>query len=391
MRRRARGQGPHPILLICPSVQYGGMEIHVELLLEYLDRSRYAPSFFVPRNPHTPVLEKLVEHVRALDVPIVRDLPMAMTRVGSIVDNVLGLAALLRREKIRLVHIHDWRPGGDLFPLLAARMTGTRVIRTEHLPPGPDDATGELRATCRRHDRLTDVVLTVSHDNRDRHLEVLGRDPDKVQVLHNGVEMPPQLDDELATSAKIEFGLNPEIPLIGSIGRLHPQKGYRHLLDAAVRIRDQFGPVNVIIAGEGELRPELEQQARDLGIDDFVRFPGFIVDPSHLLAAFDVAVMPSLFEGLSLSMLEMMAAGKPCVFSDHPSFVEATDGGACARLVPIGDVDALATTIVELLRDPAGAAELGRSARQHVWDYFSIGRHIERVMALYDDTIGAHT
>ena len=84
--RGRRSTGPRRLMIVSPSIEYGGMEVHMELLLEYLDRARYTPSFFVPRNPHTPVLPMFVERIRALNVPIVTDRDLHVGRMGSPLD-----------------------------------------------------------------------------------------------------------------------------------------------------------------------------------------------------------------------------------------------------------------------------------------------------------------
>jgi glycosyltransferase involved in cell wall biosynthesis len=361
------------------------MEVHIELVLKHIDRDRYAPSFFVARNPFTPVVTELVDNVRDLGVPIVTDRASRLSRPGQPVDNVLGFARVVRETNASVVHMHHWKAGGDRFPLLAAKLARTRaVVRTEHLPPLDDDVTDDLKRFCKRYDRMCDIVLHVSRDNRDQHLTRLGRDPNRLQVLHNGIEVPALPDTSACRRAKVTFGFDPDVPLLGGLGRLEEQKGYRFLVAALPTVIREFGPVNVALVGEGALRDELEQQARALDVADNVRFMGFMKDPGQIVEAFDIAVMPSLFEGLSLSMLELMAAAKPCVFSDHRSFAEATDDGEFARLFPIGDADALARQLIGLLRDPAGAGALGARARNHVIEHFSIERHIANLMDVYD-------
>ena len=126
------------------------------------------------------------------------------------------------------------------------------------------------------------------------------------------------------------------------VGRLHPQKGHHFLIQAVPEIVRSFGEVAVVFAGGGELERELKEEVASLGLSRQVTFLGHVDRPGLLVGALDVAVMPSLYEGFSLSMLEFMAAGVPCVFSDHASFVEATDGGRTAVLVARQNVDGLA-------------------------------------------------
>ena len=232
------------------------------------------------------------------------------------------------------------------------------------------------------------IASSSCHTRSTTHTLVCATQPDKLVVIQNGVELGELVTADDRESAKRSLSLDPEVPLIGAVGRLFEQKGHRDLIAAMPSVIDRVGPVNLAIVGSGPLDEELRALAASLGLGDHVIMPGHVSDPQRWVAAFDVAVLPSLYEGFSLSMLEFMATGKPCVFSDHPSFVEATDGGRVARLARMGDPVSLADEIVGLLADPVGAEVLGRAAREHVDEHFTIDGHVGRLMDLYEAARG---
>jgi glycosyltransferase involved in cell wall biosynthesis len=383
LSRRPQG-GPREVMFAHTSTAYGGMEVYVERLAARLDRDRWTPALFVTLDPYA-VPQELVANMRDLGVPIVEQRPTLVGRASAEAARISSLATELRRRRSALVHVNTSLLDKPRLPFVASTLVRTPVVRTDHLPPpDPDVVTKRLRREVRMLDAVTDRVVLVSHANRDAHVEVLHRDPQKLVVLQNGVDLGEPVTADDRESAKRALSLDPDIPLVGTVGRLSEQKGHRDLLVAMRSVIDRLGPVNLAIVGEGPLHEELREIGAALGLGDQLIMPGHVHDPERWVAAFDVAVLPSRYEGFSLSMLEFMAAGKPCVFSDHPSFVEATGDGRVARLARMGDPVSLADEIVGLLADPAGAELLGRAAREHVAGHFTIDGHVSRLMDLYD-------
>ena len=382
---RPAGGGPREVMFAHASTIYGGMEIYVERVLARLDRDRWAPALFVTLDPYA-VPAELIAHVRELGIPIVEQRPSRLDRASAEAGRIWSLAGALRRRHSALVHVNTAEADKPRVPFAAAALARTPMLRTDHLPPEPDLVTKGLQRNVRMLDAVTRRVVLVSHANRNAHIGLLHRDPDKLVVIQNGIELGELVTADDRASAKRALSLDPEVPLVGAVGRLHDQKGHRDLLTAMRSVLDRAGPVNVAIVGSGPLEADLRALGASLGLGDHLIMPGHVRDPERWVAAFDVAVLPSLYEGFSLSMLEFMAAGKPCVFSDHASFVEATDGGRVARLARIGDPVSVADQIVGLLADPAAAENLGRAAREHVVEHFSIDGHVRRLMDLYDAT-----
>jgi glycosyltransferase involved in cell wall biosynthesis len=213
-----------------------------------------------------------------------------------------------------------------------------------------------------------------------------GRTEAKTVCCHNGVDVD-RFQPAAARVAKQELGLDPHVPVIGAIGRLALQKGLRYLLAAAAIVLS-VAQAHFLIVGDGEEEQKLRSQVAALGIDDHVTFAGYAADPRPYIAAIDIGVLPSLHEGLSLTLLEFMASGKPTVVSDHPGLTEAAIDGVTGLVVPRRDPHRLAEAIVRLVREPAFGHRLGTAARARAVSEFSFDRHAQQVMLLYDGVVG---
>jgi glycosyltransferase involved in cell wall biosynthesis len=146
-----------------------------------------------------------------------------------------------------------------------------------------------------------------------------------------------------------------------SVGNLHAVKNHALLLDAFARLERKS--VRLLIFGDGPLRGQLEQQARQLGIADRVAFPGFAIDPWPYLASADLFVLSSNYEGFPMALAEAMHAGLKIVSTDCDSGpAEMLDGGNYGRLVPCGDANALAAAIDAALDEPADPSRIQRRA-----------------------------
>jgi glycosyltransferase involved in cell wall biosynthesis len=204
---------------------------------------------------------------------------------------------------------------------------------------------------------------------------------DKCAVIYNGVSAPTP-----ARGGRASFGLDDNTPLIVAVGRLATQKNHALLLDVLARVPH----ARLAIAGDGELGPQLRRAAIDLGIEGRVTFLGEL-PPDRLGALLHVAdlfVMPSLFEGMSIALLEALHAGLPILSSDIPSQREVLvgRGAPCAILLPPADVDAWAAAVANLLVDAAQRLALGDAARNRA-ELFS-KRHMT---AAYNDELMSAT
>ncbi len=205
------------------------------------------------------------------------------------------------------------------------------------------------------------------------------------EALHNTINMGhfrPFTPEERA-AARARHGVGEDHPVFVAAGRLAPQKNHALLLDAFASVRVKLPAARLLLAGGGPLREALETRARSLGLGDSLRFLGFQEDVRGLLAAADVYVLSSRYEGLSLSLLEAMACGLPCVSTAYPGADEALEDGMTGRLVPPDDAPALAAALKELGANPTLREVLGRAAREFVESRFSAEETASRLITIY--------
>lgn len=215
-------------------------------------------------------------------------------------------------------------------------------------------AAEDYATSARIMNRCSDAVVTVSQAILDR-LRTAGLRV-RARVIPNAVSVPETLTREQARAA---LGIGEE-PVALCLARLVEQKRHDVLLDAWAQVAE---PAVLLLAGQGELRPQLEEQARRLGVADRVRFLGMRRDVPALLAACDVTVLSSDWEGLPISILESMSAGRPPVVTDVDGNAEAI-GLEAGKLVPRRDPAALAVALDSLLSDPQARGAAGEAGRR---------------------------
>lgn len=310
--------------------------------------------------------------VQLLRVPdLVRDVaPVRDARA------LAALRALIRRERPDLVHTHTSKAG--LLGRIAARREGVPAV--VHTPHGHvfHSYEGGLKTrafiaaerwAARRADRL--VALTPAE--RDEHLALRVGRPEQWTVIHSGIDFAPFEEargSDAREAVRAEWGVPPEAPVIGTVGRLVPIKGQRTLLDAFAALRARFPAAHLVLVGDGELRGELQQAARDLRLPlageaaaGAVHFLGLRSDVARQMAGFDLFALPSLNEGMGRVLVEAMAMELPCVASRVSGIPDVVAEGETGLLVPPRDPDALAEALAALLADPARARSFGAAGR----------------------------
>jgi glycosyltransferase involved in cell wall biosynthesis len=287
-----------------------------------------------------------------------------------------------------LVHAHWVLPNGPP-AALAARAYGLPLVISLH---GSDiylAERGRVMATAARLAfRCATAVTACSSDLCARGVR-LGARPADSTVIPYGVNVREFRPDEGARAAvRAELGLDGGAPLVIGLGRLVAKKGFGVLLDAWPRVLAQAPQATLCIVGYGDLRGQLEDQARRLGVGERVRFPGQMERgrAASYLAAADVFALPIVREGvdgLPNALLEAMGAGRPVVASQVAGVPDVIDEGVHGLMVPERDPDALASAIVRLIADRPFADGLGRAARARVEQDLTWEKTCERFERVY--------
>jgi glycosyltransferase involved in cell wall biosynthesis len=278
-----------------------------------------------------------------------------------------GLTRRLRRELRRLrpaiVHATDVFPQAQL----AARLASVpRLLVTHHTPelPRRDNVAGRAWQGVGWLTR-PEVVYTSETDRTSDGRRL------RTHVVPLGIEL-----DRFASGHRVLDGR-----IVGNVARLAEQKGHRDLVAAASRVLERHPDVRFVVAGDGELRSELETLARALG--DRFEFLGERGDVPDLLASFDVFAFPSHFEGLCLAVIEAQAAGVPVVATPVGGIRETVIDGETGFLVPVGDPEALADRISWCLDHADEARRVAAEANRRVTARFDVERMVEATLALY--------
>jgi len=345
----------------------GGAEQVVIRLAAGLDRTRFTPLVCCLDEPgaFAPQAERA-----GLEV-------VALGKRGPVDARVIGrLQRLLRRRRIDVVHTHLW--GADLWGRLAARRAGTPVVvTTAH---NVDSWKRWYHLALDRWLAAGTRLVAVSHEVRAFY-EERGVGRGRWQVIHNGVaELPTPPRDRRPLSA---LGIAGQDPVAALVGRLVPAKAPGVFLEAVQRAALAVPSLRAIVVGDGPLRSQLEERARQLGLGGRVVFTGLRHDVADLLAGVDVLAFSSEREGLSMAMLEAMAAGVPVVATRVGGTPELIETGVTGILVPPGEPQALADGLLAVLRSPEQSHSLRCAARELVRSRFSLRRMIEDYEAVY--------
>jgi len=290
----------------------------------------------------------------------------------------LHLCWVLRRYRIQLIHTNSYVPGNYARPA-AALMRVPVIIDHWH---GFTRFSRKRKIICRLLGRITDLSLAVSQGVRDYLIEPGGLDPARVRVVHNGVDVARLRQHRPRAEVRRELGLPEGVPVVGLVARLdHWGKGHQEFLTALATLKEHY-PVEALIIGGGRREAEMRQLAGEMGLAGRVHFLGQRPDIPDLLSALDLSVLPSHSEGVSLALLEAMAAGLPVIATAVGGLPEVVTDGENGLLIPPKDPEALALALARLLDDPDLAKKLGKNAQRHVEAHYSmecLGREINEI------------
>jgi glycosyltransferase involved in cell wall biosynthesis len=289
-----------------------------------------------------------------------------------------GVALAARRHGATVLHAHHYSP--FVYSCLARVISRAAVIFTEHGRLSDAPPSSKRRIANRVLAAFPHAVYAVSDDVR-QHLVGEGFAAKSVGVIYNGIDVGPLPAPAVRAEVRRELGASEDTLVLGTIARLDPVKDLDTLLTAAADVA-RHRPLAVVVIGDGAERARLEARARALGIERHVRWLGHREDARRWLAGCDAYVNSSISEGVSLTILEAMAAGLAIVATRVGGTPEVLDE-TCARLVPSRDPSRLVEALAGLGADPALRAALGRAARQRVEQRFTLDRMVREYEEVY--------
>jgi glycosyltransferase involved in cell wall biosynthesis len=310
---------------------------------------------------------------------------------------------VLRDVRPQIVHTHMAKAGTlgrlatALYNRTAGRLAPVRIVHTYHGHVlegyfGTPTATLFTRME-RRLAAVTDAIVAISPQIRDELLRYfhIGR-PDQYHVVPLGFDLTElsAIDDDQRRTAREALDIPPDAHVVTTVGRLTAIKQHRLFLDVAQEVAESDPAALFVIAGDGELRAELEDYARQLGVAGRTRFLGWRRDLATIYAATDVFLLTSRNEGTPVALIESLAAGVPGVSTDVGGVGDVVESDAIGLLAPFGDAPGLARHVHTLLADPPKRRAMGARGREAVTARYDVDRLVRDIHALYQDLLTSH-
>jgi len=369
-------KGKIRVLEMIDDASLGGGQIHVLLLAKYLDKTKFDVSVACEESGY------LVDEVKKLGLPLVsvqmdnRFRPKTLKKVFS----------LLGGENFDVLHTHGGTAGfWGRIPALISRRPQVRIHSYHgiHYLHTRSARNSFFRFVDKSLLPLTDKVICVCRSDYEKGLVSGVVTVEKGEIILYGIEMERFRPGGGASSLRSQFGAADSSIVFGNVGRLHAQKGQKYLLEAFCEVKKKHPSAHLWIIGWGELKSELERMVSLLGIGDSVRFLGSRTDIPELLSAIDVFVLPSLWEGQPISLLEAMVSSKPIIASSVDGISDILIDGENALLVPPADPGKLASAMARVMTDAGLRQRLADCARRTAADNFSAEKMAEKIGNLY--------
>jgi len=316
--------------------------------------------------------------------------------IKEISDYRKALKAIVRKYQIDIIQTHILRSMDFLVLSLKSRK-GPKIfwtfhnslfdLREDHLDKFswlllPKRLSHHL--LYRIGSRRVDGIVAVSQDVRTAILETMGGIPEqKISIICNCVDVHRYKEGFNRDEIRQQLGFEPHHQIGVVVATFKRQKGHRYLIDAAARLSSKFPDFHILFVGDGELRVSLEKMVKDLHLEDKIHFLGTRKDVPALLSASDLFILPSLWEGLPMALIEAMASELPVVATDVSGTKQVMVDGKTGILVQPGESSQLVSAIDRVLSNPSSAKGMGEASRKRVEKLFSAHTQAKEYIELY--------
>lgn len=371
------------VLHLINTFSVGGAEMHLLSLVKALPRDHFdiTVAFFKEEAQEA---ASLIPDFEALGItPVNLDMPQ-WHHAGAL----LRLYLLLRKGAFDIVHTHLFR--ADVFGSILAKLASVPVVITTVHNTEPFFHTLPVQLVLRAVNRTVDLVIAISAAVKRSLVEQIRIPASKIHIVPYGFDLDRSQTGFSADGASVRsrLGIPLEATVIGTVGRLAKQKGHRFLIQAFAQVGARHPNTRLLIVGHDDegLRSDLESLAKRLGVERKVFFTGFM-DGREALSAMDLFVLPSLWEGFGLVLLEAMAAGLPIIATRVTAVPEIIKHKETGLLTAPKDSSGLAKQIRYLLEHPDVSSALGCRAQEQVVEKFSVSRMVTDTVQLYEDCL----
>ena len=353
-------------------MRIGGTEMVIKNIIEGADASRFTMSVFCIEQPLGPWGEELQQE--GIEVGGVSRQP------GFDHSLIRAIRKKVKVDNIGILHCHQYTP--YIYGVLACLGCKTKVLFTEHGRFYPDSSSWKRKLINPLLNIFTGATTAISAATKQALIDFENIAGTDIQVLYNGIA-DIDVNSQQTSALKKSLGVTDTEICLGTIARLDPIKNHRMMLDAFKIVISSDVNAKLMIVGDGEEMTNIKKQIEALDLHKHVILTGYESKPQHHLAMMDIYLLSSLSEGTSMTLLEAMSLGKPCIATDaggNPEIVEHQYNG----LVTANDnAQEFATAIITLCQNPALQKEMGQHSRKRYQQQFSLQSMVRSYQQLY--------
>lgn len=361
---------------------YGAEKVILNLSAEMVHHARFLPvvGCILQKKSENSALLTEAERLGISTMPITinnKRFPLDLLRTGR----------MLKGNGISLIHSHGYKP--SVFGYIIHRLVGIPVVATCHLWYTDRNAPARyliMTAIERYLYRYFPKVVCVSHDIR-RFLLSKNVPSEVLSIVYNGVEFQQGRHNCTSPEIRSSLSLSDNLPIIINVGRLTEQKSQVSILHAAGVLKKKGITAHFLIAGDGELRGDLQGNIDAMGLADFVKLIGFREDIPDILSIADAFVLPSLDEGLPVALIEALVAKVPVICTPVGEIPYIIKDGINGTLVPVGDTESLANAVESCIRNKISARRRAENAHADAMSYFSAKTMYDSYFRIYQEVL----
>tara|TARA_Y100000114_G_scaffold157117_1_gene187175 strand:+ start:4145 stop:5263 length:1119 start_codon:yes stop_codon:yes gene_type:complete len=366
------------VMHITYDMRIGGTEMVIKNIIEGNSDNDINMSIFCIEASLGPWGEEL----KAKDIPVF----IHERKPGFDLSLIRAIRHRIKTQSIDVIHCHQYTPW--VYGALASVLTKANVIFTEHGRFYPDSSSWKRRFVNPVLVGLTSCITAISAATKQALVDYEYLSEKHISVVYNGIE-PLSVSQSDVEALRENLGIKTSTTVLGTIARFDPIKNQTMMIRAFHKVLQSHPDTVLVMVGDGEMRKTLEGLINELGISDNVMFTGYIAKPAMYLAMMDIFLLSSLSEGTSMTLLEAMSLGKPCVVTDAGGNAEVIEDGKNGIVCENDNTDDFAKSVSGILSDTVNLHRMGLTSKnnffgrfhhkkmneQYTRFYFKLGQH----------------
>jgi glycosyltransferase involved in cell wall biosynthesis len=360
------------VLHLTFDMRIGGTEQVIKNLIEGADEQEFENSIFCIESPIGP-FGKMLEDKGISIFSLARG-------KGFDTKLIKGIRQYIKQHNIDILHCHQYTPW--IYGTIAAAFTGIKVVFTEHGRFYPDRSSWKRKLVNPVLNLFTDKVVAISKATKQALVEYENIPESSIDVIYNGID-ELDVDDKISAQLRLRLGITPEKIVLGTIARFDPIKNHKLMIKAFAKLLEENTNIVLLIVGDGDERDNIEKLIVDLGIAKNVILTGYDPNPQHYLALMDIYLLSSFSEGTSMTLLEAMSMGKPCVVTDAGGNAEIIAHNINGLVTDNDHLEQFAKACNDLIINEELLNEFGRAGRGVFVEKFSVDSMLSQYRLIY--------